>query len=762
MPDAAPAARDNGFRWKRDRAMRHAGSGKTGSGGMTGKPNRLLLVACVVVASGIATSAAADAMALDEARTTYLLARVQKGLAELGIEHVVAPCPAPDSGCVLRIQLPADGLQLDFCLNTNLVVEAFRLGRGGNALTISGADIGGLLYGFQECADQMAAGQRPGAIKPVEQSPHFAFRALKFNLPWSSYRTGESLQLHMRTVRDLAFWERFLDMMVDNRFNALTLWNLHPFTFMIQPEKYPEATQFKGEEFEEWRRFWTALFQMARDRGIETYIVNWNIFTSPQMTEAHGVANYKEELEWHYGYTPPETSPLVVDYTRECVTQVINEYPNLTGLGVSVGERMKMPIEEAMQWIRDTFVEGMRRADRPARFIHRAPFSISPEEARKYIESYTDLPQPIIMEFKFNWSHSHSSPHLSITHGGGIGDQYWNPMPSNYRMAWMMRNEDFYMLNWGEPDFIREHIRINGGDHVLGYFVGSECYIPAKEYRMKEGVDYPWEYAFEKQWEFYQMWGRLLYDPGLSDDYFIGRMADRYGTPAAESMFRALKLGSRMPLRLASFYKSTWDFTLYAEGFINGEQIYKTYKQPEKAFINVREMATHKPLDAGYLSVADFVQKKIAGEPIPGGVVTPAKLAEALAQDADEALRLCDAIAGLVPDSETDFRIELNDIRVWAYLSRYFSDKLNGAVCYQEAAMTSNRNSQADAVEHLRRALADWNALVDITEAQYQEVSLPHLRTYKFSWKLFLPSVRRDIELAEELFEGENPIASKP
>jgi len=50
------------------------------------------------------------------------------------------------------------------------------------------------------------------------------------------------------------FWELFLDMMVENRFNKLTLWNLHPYNYLIRTESYPEANSMSDEEFAEWRQ----------------------------------------------------------------------------------------------------------------------------------------------------------------------------------------------------------------------------------------------------------------------------------------------------------------------------------------------------------------------------------------------------------------------------------------------------------------------------------------------------------------------------
>jgi hypothetical protein len=74
----------------------------------------------------------------------------------------------------------------------------------------------------------------------------------------------------METVRDLNFWRSFLDMMADSRFNTLTLWNLHPYTFMIRPKNFPEASPFTYAELVDWQHFYHTLFRMAHERGIDT------------------------------------------------------------------------------------------------------------------------------------------------------------------------------------------------------------------------------------------------------------------------------------------------------------------------------------------------------------------------------------------------------------------------------------------------------------------------------------------------------------
>ena len=395
--------------------------------------------------------------------------------------------------------------------------EAFALRRTsseeGWVVWAFGGDDTGLVYAGLDVARQV---RRQGLSTFTEktEAPAFPFRALKFNLPWSTYREHETLSLHYDTCRDLAFWERFLDMMAENRFNRLTLWAIHPWTYMVRPRNFPEASGLSDHELREWQSFWHSLFGMARERGIQTFMVNWNIFTSPEFSKAHGVAEYSQHLDRGYN-GDGDYSELVQRYNREVVAQVLEEYPELTGIGVSQNERMKgVPEEVWQQWIVDTYFTVVEQADREVELMVRGHTHPAPALTRAAVEQNAHrLPDPVWLPLKFNWSHGHASPRLAYIHGGSSSDEWWNPAPKNYKVVFTIRNEDFFVLRWGQPDFIRELLASNDQDFVGGFMIGSETYIPAREFITRPGDHLTWDYAFEKQWLFYEMWGRLLYDP---------------------------------------------------------------------------------------------------------------------------------------------------------------------------------------------------------------------------------------------------------
>jgi hypothetical protein len=626
--------------------------------------------------------------------------------------------------------------------------EAFQIGVENKTVTVTGGDATGVMYGLFDIKEQLESGQKTIEIK--RESPAIPFRAIKFNLPWMSYRNGESLQLHSETVRDTNFWDEFLDMMAENRFNKLTLWSQHPFHLMVKTQKYPEACGFSDEEMANWKKFWEYIFREAKNRGIETYIVNWNIFVSPEFAKAHSVAEYSINNE--YFIIQGDTSEIVKDYMRECVREVIDAYPDLNGLAISLGEGMGgMTPEEREKWLLESIVQGVRKASRKIKFIHRIPFSANTgsggstsvdmeQMTRRTLDTLTGFINPIYTELKFNWSHAHSTPKLVKVHGGEITDTYWNPLPENYKLAWMMRNEDFFVLRWGQPEFIRKHIAENAQPYVNGYYVGSECYIPAKDY-ITTLPGTTWKYAFERQWMFYKTWGRIMYNPQISDEVFEQAFENRF-PGYGKQLFSSQEKASRVPLVIASYWNATWDFTLYSEGFL-------TLVNNEVKLLPLTEMAAKNPMEPAYLSIQDFLAN---GEKPVEGKITPLQLADSVETFCLNALAETEKIES---GKNTDLLYEVADIKACSHLGLYFSAKLRAAVDYQKYLNTGEKEFHQKAVQNLEKAAENWRELVIITEPVYQPMPLMHYThnggNKYFHWSVVEKEVIEELEWLKNL-----------
>ncbi len=647
--------------------------------------------------------------------------------------------------------------------SNRLSEEAFIINRQDNRITVTGGDGRGIIYGCQSIAEDLRNRINLQNVISKSDSTRLHFRAIKFDLPWDTYRHSGSLYQHQDICGDLGFWEAFLDMMCENRFNVLTLWNLHPYTFLIKPKNFPEASPWTDQEMQKWKDLFHGIFKLAKQRGIDTYIMPFNIFVTPEFSRAHNVAMHNLE---HHHFVEGDTSKIIKQYTRECVTQMLNEYPDLSGIGLTLGEGMGgMTPQQRENWIRATIIEGMRLADRKSKLIHRIPFSgskgslgatnIEMEQiTRNGIEREAAMDcfeGPVWASLKFNWSHPHSTTKLIKVHGGKIYGTYWNPEPDGYKMVWTARNEDFFCLRWGVADFVREHIRTNAHDYVGGYFVGSETYIPAKDYFTNPEFAGNWNYAFERQWLFYKIWGRLLYNPDTPDVVFKNEFVRRYGDDA-KVLFEAFSLAGKTPLRLASSFDCTWDFTLYSEGFMALDPDVKRVD-----YISIDRQINQPPLDTTFISIKNYVNRLLADSKIPEDKTTPPMLAKALETDCNKAL---DLVKNIEVSKNTALMYEVADVKTWANLGLYFAEKLRGGIDLQTYRLTGNEDNKQSAIKHLEQALAYWDNVIEITRPIYNDMPLVHLseqdgKSWKendhlrFHWALLRDDVANDVAIAK-------------
>jgi hypothetical protein len=447
----------------------------------------------------------------------------------------------------------------------------------------------------------------------------------------------------------------------------------------------------------------------------------------------------------HFG--PGDTSKIIEQYSKEIITQVINEYPGLDGLGITLGERMggQSP-DERRAWLDRTIFAGMKAANRKIKFIYRAPLSANEgsggstsEEndlkTRQQIESL-DIIHPAYVEFKYNWSHGHSSPKLFIVHGGKLTDKYKNPFPEKYKYVWTIRNEDFYLLRWGQPDFIREFIKNNGDSYVDGCFVGSEVFIPAMDYMSTNGSFKDWDYHFQRQWLWYASWGRLMYNPTTPDTVFEKLLAKKYKTKTGTTALSAWKHATNNQLWFAAFHQGKVDGSIYTEGFCSWGD------SKEAKFFDINNIINHPVLDTTlYINVVDFVK---SGEKISKGIISPLQLAKQYDENNAQLLKEIQLLKATKPTAPV--MAEINDLETWYWFGRYFSDKLKAAI-HVARYRFAGKDERSIAVTYLTQCKQWWmnyaNAL-----AKYNKELMPFHTSTDFSWKGFQKNTETDIVLA--------------
>jgi hypothetical protein len=411
-----------------------------------------------------------------------------------------------------------------------------------------------------------------------------------------------------------------------------------------------------------------------------------------------------------------------------------------------------MTPEERRKWIDRTILAGMKEANRKIKFVYRAPLSANTgsggstsEEndliSRKHVETL-DVKQAFV-EFKYNWSHGHSSPRLFMVHGGKLTDKYRNPLPDKYKYVWTLRNEDFYILRWGNSDFIRDFIKNNGKEYVAGCFLGSEIFTPALDFTSLPGPFKTWDYHFQRQWLWYSMWGRLMYDPETPDSIFEEMLTSKYGKPVGRDALEAWKIATNNQLKFASFHMGTADAQLYTEGFCSWGD-----NTPTTLF-NINNIITHPVLDSTrYVKIKDWIS---SGEKVSGNQISPLELSKELDKDNARLFLLINKLKNskLAIGAEA----EVNDLLAWYWYGRYFSDKVKAAVALARYRYKGDDQREI-AVKYLNDCSGHWKNYTK-TVTTYNKESFPFIIAKdNYSWKEMQLQVDKDIELAKESYQG--------
>ena len=390
------------------------------------------------------------------------------------------------------------------------------------------------------------------------------------------------------------------------------------------------------------------------------------------------------------------------------------------------------------QFVDEVYIAGALNAKRkqPVKLIHRVPFSSglsSGPGVSTDVEKITRTAMeklgnkfsgPIWVEMKFNWSHGHSTPKLVKVHGGTLGDTYFKPAPSNYKIVWQVRNEDFFALRWGVPDFIRQHIALNGSAGLRRRLLRrlGNLHSRARLLHGRASKPVDWKWAFQRQWLFYKLWGRLLYDPKTPDALFQAEFTRRYGK-RGENLLQAYALASNTQMRLASLYDSRWDFTLYGEGMLALQGEHTNY-------IGVDALINQPTLDPAYVSVADFVKTTQAGGIFGADRITPLQLADLLERD---------CLRGDAPGATDRHRRQrLADVRsgrcegLGAPRRCTWRRSCAARSRWRPIASTGDEEIKQQAISHLQQALAYWDQLVIVTRPLYRDMKLTHYNGNSF------------------------------
>ncbi|MCC7086826.1 MAG: hypothetical protein IT427_17650 [Pirellulales bacterium] len=604
---------------------------------------------------------------------------------------------------------------------------------------IRGKDVRGVMYGGLDVAEQIAMSQGSVKLAPRQGKPFLPVRGLKFNIPLAGndYLSQEDLDKG-DWFWDLDYWQSFMRFLAYHRYNLLSFWNSHPYDQMVRLEKYPEANRLSKEQLDRNIAFFHKLFGMARDYGLDTSVVTWNIHMSPTFQEAHKIKG-------------GEDTPLVRDYQRECVRALLKEYPELTGMGTCPGERMGgVTTESREEWIRQTYLQGIADAERS-----NAPFILrywggTPPTTAKMLEK-AKYPGPMYLDIKFNGEQMYSSTKVHLKDTGWLTQN-----PKHYKLLWHLRNDCIYQLRWCDPAFASAVIRNCGGPDSAGFVMGSEIEVPGidRNHTASAAGHKAWKYEFEKNWTRFGLWGRAGYNPDEPADYWVARLNERFGPQAGPAVFNALVAASKVIPLTTSFHWNYMNGDWYPEGNVgvwntSAEMPIHNFRD-NKLWHDVLEWTFTQVIDDSLQCIPDYVADQLTNARAGDKVITPPRYAQMLEEFADASAKSRTAAGRAIAGNNSEWECTELDLKVLELLGRYYAAKSRAATEVMFFLATGEEPRRAAAIDHLHRALVLWKQLAQVADAHYAAHEI-WLFGKQFDWSRYIPEAERDIVMVRTL-----------
>ena len=598
---------------------------------------------------------------------------------------------------------------------------------------VLGGDRIGAMYGGIHLGELVKANLLT-TLKDEEHQPYIAKRGLKFNIPLDirqpslgeNWKDSNSTQSNVANMWDIQYWTEYLDVLARQRYNVLSLWSKHPFPSFVKLKDYPDIAledvynakgKVKTMSHKEKVVFWKKVMDMAWDRGIEIYLITWNI----QMDGTDG----------KYGITENYENKTTIDYLRKSVKQAFLTYPRLAGIGITAGENMEgIDDDTKEQWLWDTYGLGVQdikkeQPNRKIRFIHRDWMT----GYNKISSRFGQLQDGFDMENKYIKARLYSYPTAKFAETGIL-----KRIPKEVSTWWNIRNDDIYNLRWGDPEYVKQFIlSFPKGSLTAGYVMGSDRYAWGRESSSKN-PSFPKQLENEKHWYSFLLWGRLGYDPETPTHLLQGLVQDRFPSIDGNILYDAWQSASKTIPLVNQIHWYDWDYLWWVEGCSSSGVVNSI-----KGFHDVNSFIKGKAMPhIGVISISDFVNGKTEGK-------TPLAIANEIEKHANDAL---EKIKGISFKENIELKETIGDINAQSYLGLYYAEKIRGAVALANYRKTGELDQKNQAINHLELALTEWKNYAAALDSQYNKMVICF--NGLFDWNARIEDVKKDIEIAKK------------
>ncbi len=651
--------------------------------------------------------------------TTHGLKQVRLALQSKGAKFEEVTSAGTAGGDILLVAGlsrgtgPAARLHTELGITAPTQAESLLVRRtqweGKNVLLVSGADDRGLMYALLDIADRIGWADEPknplSEVRDIDEKPAVSERALSI---YTMHQANFESYFY-----DEAYWTRYLDMLAKNRFNTFALlfgyenWGYFspPYPYFFDVDEFPDV-KVVGITKEKQQRNLEALnkiIRMTHERGLNFTLGIWDhIYRGGVQGPTEIAGKPTEGIVWGL------TEDNLTAYTRPALTKFLKLVPDLDAIqfrmhGESGLKRTEMGgfwenVYQVMKEHGPNIRFDARAKNFPDELIDKAvEMGLNMRICTKYWMEQMALP--------FHPTHVHPANQHDRRHGYADLLRY----PQRYKIHWRLwTGGTTRVLLWADPEYVRRfadstHLYDGEGFEVTEPMATKMQDHPhdMKPFELLNPQYRYYDWEFERYWHFFQVFGRVGYNPDTPEEVWRREFQKRFGSEAGIYIEQALHLAGRILPRIVA-YTYPYDMFPTTRGWVE--------KQRMK---DLPEYAKALPSDTQqFLSIGDAAKFRLEG--VDSARFLPEESSRWFAQISRDVLNLeAQAEKRIGNHRNKEFDSTIVDLKILAYLAMYHSHRPQAGVSYALFKRSGDINALDDAIEQETKAIDAWSKIVD-------------------------------------------------
>jgi hypothetical protein len=591
---------------------------------------------------------------------------------------------------------------------------------GKPGIILCGSDARGLMYAALDVADRVSwsqgAGDPFGHVRDTRERPHVRERAVSIYTMQRGYFESR--------LYDEAYWQRYFGVLARSRINSFAVvfgyenggFMAPPYPYFFDMAEFPQV-KLVGITAEQQQRNTAAfrrMIEIAHAHGIDFTAAIWDHIYRGGV-QGGGIEGASEKAgKPTEGLVWGVTAENLAAYNKAAIRRFLEVFPEIDALQFRMHGESGLKRDEMKGFWHEVFamVRRMRpdmRVDIRAKELPDEVIADGLDQglqirvATKYWMEQMGLP--------FHPTHVNRQNQHDRRHGYADLLRY----PQRYKVHWRLWNGGTTrLLLWGDPEYVRrfaESTRLYDGDsfevnEMLATWMLGEPH-DARPLQLLDPKYRYYDYEFERYWHYYQVWGRMSYNPRTPEEVWGREFDRRFGSQAGPSLMKALHVASGvLPRIVAASYRYQlfpttrgWaemmridDLPRYADAEGSDIQQFMSMRDQARSMIEGTDTAMRRPAETSqwFRNVSDQILEYVAQ-------------AEKTASDR--------------PGGE--FISTITDLKILAHLAMYHSHRLSAGVCYSLYEQTGDLFSFDDAIAREKQAIEAWERLVGAASDVY-------------------------------------------